>query len=393
MSDFKLSRNRVADHIQCIPKSGIREFFDIVSTMKDVISLSIGEPDFVTPWHIREQAVFGMEKGHTSYTSNLGKLSLRKALCRYVEEEFGVSYHPEKECLVTVGVSEALDLVFRAILNPGDEVIYHDPSYVSYPAEIAFAHGIPVSVRTEEKDGFRFDPERIRQAITPKTKAILLNFPCNPTGAVLDLETLAAIAAIVIENDLLLITDEIYAELTYIDRLPTIASLPGMKERTLFLHGFSKAFAMTGFRLGYVCGPHDIIDAMMKIHQYAILCASITAQEAAEEALKNGRPSMEKMREEYRQRRNVIVKRFNEIGLPCRMPDGTFYVFPSIEGTGMSARDFSIKLLEEQRVAAVPGTAFGPGGAGHIRCAYSTSMAQIQEALTRIEIFMKKIKM
>lgn len=392
MNDSKSSRNRVASHIAEIPKSGIREFFDIVTTVKDVISLSIGEPDFVTPWHIREQAVFGLEKGHTSYTSNLGKLSLRKAICAYVEKEFGVSYQPESECLVTVGVSEALDLAFRAILNPGDEVIYHQPCYVSYPAEIAMAHGIPVSITTTEANGFRIDPADLRAAITPKTRAVLLNFPCNPTGAALDLPAIQALADIIIEHDLLVITDEIYSELTYGERPPSIAALPGMKDRTLFLHGFSKAFAMTGLRLGYACGPHDIIDAMMKIHQYGILCAPTLAQEAAEEALKNGRPAMEKMRDEYLRRRNLIVHRLNDIGLPCRMPEGAFYAFPSVAGTGLSARDFAIRLLQDQKVAAVPGTAFGTGGAGHIRCAFSTSIEQIKEAMDRLDTFVKSLK-
>lgn len=391
MSDSPLSRKpRVAAHLEPIRKSGIREFFEIVSTMKDVISLGIGEPDFVTPWHIREHAVFGMEKGHTSYTSNLGKLSLRKAICRYVAENFGVEYNPDNECLVTVGVSEALDLAFRAIINPGDEVIYHEPSYVSYPAEIAFAHGVPVPIPTTVSEGFKLDPAKIRAAVTPKTRAILLNYPCNPTGAILDLETLKAIAKIATEHDLFVLTDEIYAELTYVERPPSIASLPGMKDRTIFLHGFSKAFAMTGFRLGYACGPADVIDAMMKIHQYAILCASITAQEAAEEALKNGKTAMEKMRMEYMQRRNVIVRRLNDAGLDCRMPEGTFYAFPSIRSTGIDAREFAIRLLQEEKVAAVPGTAFGEYGAGHLRCAYSTSMEQIKIAMDRLDNFMKR---
>ncbi len=392
MSDSPLPHKFIAKHTLGIPKSGIREFFDIVTTMKDVVSLGIGEPDFVTPWIIREQAVYGIEKGHTSYTSNLGRIQLRRLICEYLASDFGVSYHPEKECLVTVGVSEALDLAFRAILDPGDEVIYHEPCYVSYAAEIALAHGVPVPVQTTAEHNFVPQVADIERAITPRTKAILLNFPCNPTGAVLTQSDIDAIAKLAIKHDLLVLTDEIYAELTYIKRPPTIASLPGMKERTIFLHGFSKAFAMTGFRLGYACGPVEIIDAMMKIHQYSILCAPTAAQEAAEEALRRGKPEMERMRDEYMQRRNFICSRLNKMGLTCRVPDGTFYVYPSIVDTGKTSRDFAVELLKEQHVAVVPGGAFGASGEGHIRCAYSTSMAQLLVAMDRMEEFMKKIK-
>lgn len=392
MSDSVSPRNFVAKHTAAIPKSGIREFFDIVTTMKDVVSLGIGEPDFVTPWIIREQAVYGIEKGHTSYTSNLGRIQLRRLICKYLAENYGVSYVPETECLVTVGVSEALDLVFRAILDPGDEVIYHEPSYVSYPAEIALAHGVPVPVKTTFENEFMPVVADIERAITPKTKAILLNFPCNPTGAVLSEEAKRAIAQLVCKHDLLVITDEIYSELTYIERHQSIAALPGMKERTIFLHGFSKAFAMTGFRLGYACGPLAIIDAMMKVHQYAILCAPTAAQEAGEEALRRGCSEMERMRNEYLQRRNFICRKLNAMGMTCLEPKGTFYVFPSIQKFGLSSHEFAVRLLKEQHVAVVPGSAFGPAGEGYVRCAYSTSMEQLMLAMDRIEAFIKNIQ-
>ncbi len=390
MNDSKSVRNRIADHIKDIPKSGIRDFFELVSTMKNVISLGIGEPDFVTPWIIREAAIYSIEKGKTSYTSNLGLLSLRKAICKYLESDYGVEYNPANECIVTVGVSEALDLILRAVINPGDEVIYHEPCYVSYRAEIMMARGVPVVIETQEKDNFSLDPDELEKKITDKTKLLILNFPCNPTGATLSLEQMKRIAEIAVKRDILVITDEIYSELTYENRLPSIASLPGMRERTIFLHGFSKAFAMTGFRIGYGCGPADLIDAMMKIHQYSMLCAPITAQVAAEEALANGRKDMLAMRAEYMQRRNVIVKRFNEMGLPCYKPRGSFYVFPRISDTGMTSMEFAKKLLQEKNVAAVPGTAFGACGEGFLRCSYASSMENIIEAMNRIKDFIKK---
>jgi aminotransferase len=389
MNDLKSPRSRVAKNIASLPKSGIRDFFELVSSMDNVISLGIGEPDFVTPWHICESAIFSIEKGHTSYTSNLGLLSLRQAICDYVVPEFGIRYRPEDECIVTVGVSEALDLVFRAILEPGEEVIYHEPCYVSYAPEIKMAYGVPVTVETYEKNSFALDPEDLRKAITPKTKAILLNFPCNPTGATLDQQQKEEIAKIAIEHDLIVITDEIYSELTYEDATPSIASLPGMKDRTILLHGFSKAYAMTGFRIGYACGPADLIDAMMKIHQYSMLCAPILAQEAAEEALRNGRSEMEKMKLQYRDRRNVIVSKLNELGLPCLKPKGSFYVFPKISGTGMTSFEFAAELLKEHKVAVVPGTAFGECGEGFVRCAYAASMDNIVKAMELIDQFVK----
>ena len=390
MKDCSFPRKKyVADHIEVLPKSGIRAFFDLVSTMKNVISLGVGEPDFSTPWTMREAAIYSLERGRTSYTSNLGTPELRQAICQYVSNHYQVSYNWQNECLVTIGVSEALDIVMRAIINPGDEVIYTEPCFVSYPAEIAMAHGIPVAVPTYEKDAFALDPEKLRSCITPKSKALLLNFPCNPTGAVLPAKEMEEIARIAIENDLIVITDEIYSELLYEGEHRSIAALPGMRERTVFLHGFSKAFAMTGWRVGYACGPAEIIDAMMKIHQYSIMCASVMSQEAALEALKNGEKEMENMRESYRERRNLIVDGFNRMGLPCLMPKGAFYVFPNITSTGMTSEEFARKLLEKEKVAVVPGNAFGSSGEGFIRCSYATSIKQIQVALERIGHFLK----
>ena len=385
-------RPLVAPHIAALPKSGIRDFFDLVNTMKDVISLGIGEPDFVTPWNIRENALYSIERGHTHYTSNLGMLPLRKEICNYLSSDFNVHYDPASECIVTVGVSEALDLVIRAITSPGDEIVYHEPCYVSYSAEVKMAHGVPVSVETREENDFALDPADLEKAITPKTRAILLNFPCNPTGATLTAEQTKRIAEIAVRHDLIVLADHIYSELTYDGPMtPSIASLPGMKERTVFLHGFSKAFAMTGFRIGYACGPAELIDAMMKIHQYSMLCAPITAQEAALEALRSGRPDMEAMRMEYRDRRNVIVEGFNSMGLHCFKPEGAFYVFPNITSTGLSSMDFAKRLLVSKNVAVVPGSAFGSCGEGFIRCSYATSMEGIKEALARIAEFVREL--
>ena len=389
----ELKKPRLAEHIAGLPKSGIRDFFELVNKMDDVISLGVGEPDFVTPWTIRENAIYSLDSGRTSYTSNLGLLSLRKEICKYVADNYKVKYKPENECIVTVGVSEALDLAIRAITNPGDEIIYHEPCYVSYAPEIKMAFGVPVAVNTYEKNGFALDPADLERAITPKTKAILLNFPCNPTGATIDMDQMKAIAKLAVEHDLIVLSDLIYSELVYDSEiLPAISSLPGMKDRTIFLHGFSKAFAMTGFRIGYACGPADIIDTMMKIHQYSMLCAPITAQEAAEEALKNSICDKETMRREYRSRRNVIVKRFNEAGLPCFMPEGAFYVFPNITSTGLSSMEFATRLIQEKKVAVVPGTAFGACGEGYIRACYATSMEGIREATSRIKDFVKELK-
>ncbi len=385
-------RSFVADHISVLPKSGIREFFDLVSTMKGVVSLGVGEPDFVTPWNIRESGIYSLEKGHTAYTSNLGLLPLRKAICDYVRSDYHVSYRPEDECLVTIGVSEALDIVMRAMINPGDEVLYTEPCFVSYPAEIRMAHGVPVAVETYEEDAFALNPARLREKLSPKSKILLLNFPCNPTGATLDPATMQEIADIAVEHDLLVVTDEIYSELLYEGVHTSIASLPGMRERTIFLHGFSKAFAMTGWRVGYACGPAELIDPMMKIHQYSIMCASTMSQEAALDALRHGKLAMQEMREAYCERRNVIVNGFNRMGLRCLMPKGAFYAFPNITSTGMDSVTFAKTLLAEEKVAVVPGPAFGPCGEGFVRCSYAAGMDRIQLALERIGAFVERHK-
>lgn len=386
-----MSRSRIADHVRTIPRSGIRDFFEIVQSMKEVISLGIGEPDFVTPWHIRESAIYSLEKGRTGYTSNLGAPRLRRAIAAYVESHFSVGYNPHDEIIVTVGVSEAIDLALRALLNPGDEVLYHEPCYVSYSPSILLAGGVPVAVATRAEDEFTLRAADLEKSITPKTRVLMLNFPTNPTGAVMPQEELKKIAALVVKHDLVVLSDEIYSELTY-DEVPhhSIAALPGMKERTVFLHGFSKAFAMTGWRIGYACGPADIIEAMMKIHQYSILCAPVMAQEAALEALERGQRSMERMREEYRLRRNLIVTSLNEAGIPCHLPKGAFYVFPDIRGTGMTSKEFALKLLEDKKVAVVPGTAFGPSGEGYVRCSYATALDQIKVAMERIADFVRR---
>ena len=393
MSDSKSCRDFVAPHISVLPKSGIRYFFDLVNTMSGVISLGIGEPDFVSPWSVCEGAMYSLERGRTSYTSNLGLLSLRRAICDYLDDAFGVRYSPEKECLVTVGVSEAFDLAIRAITSPGDEIIYHEPCYVSYGPEIRMSHGVPVPVSTLEKNLFALDPADLEKAVTPRTRAIILNFPCNPTGAVLTPEQMRDIAKIAVKHDLAVIADHIYSELHYDDEpMRTIAALPGMRERTIFLHGFSKAFAMTGFRIGYACGPNSIVDAMMKIHQYTMLCAPITAQYAAEEALKSARPDMLRMVADYKGRRNVIVSRLNEMGLTCFNPHGAFYVFPNITSSGLNSQDFAVKLLQSKRVAVVPGNAFGACGEGYVRCSYATSLEEIRTAMDRIGEFLDELK-
>ena len=379
------SQHFVADHVKGLPRSGIRDFFAIVAQMPQAISLGIGEPDFVTPWHIRESAIFALEKGVTSYTDNLGLLRLRREICTYVENNFGLSYHPEREVLVAVGVSEALDIALRAVLNPGDKVLYHEPCYVSYSPSILLAHAEPIAVATSAKDAFGIDPEAVAKAWEPGCKVLMLNFPTNPTGGVTERTKLEQLARFAVEKDLLVISDEIYSELTFEGEHTSIASLPGMQERTIFLHGFSKAFAMTGFRIGYACGPQALIEAMMKVHQYSMLCAPILSQEAAIEALKNGTPAVEKMKDAYHRRRDLIVRRFNEIGLDCHLPKGSFYAFPNIESTGKSSIDFCKGLLEAEEVAVVPGTAFGESGAGFVRASFSTSYERILEATDRIE--------
>ncbi len=383
---------KIARNVASIPRSGIRDFFELVQGRDDVISLGVGEPDFVTPWHIREAAIYSLEKGQTTYTSNLGLLSLRKSIARYVEGFFGISYEPAGEILVTVGVSEAIDVALRALLNPGDEVIYHEPCYVSYSPSIVLAHGVAVSVVTTKEDGFSLKPEALAKVITPKSRVLMLNFPTNPTGACASREDLEGIAKLAIEHDLIVVTDEIYSELRYDDEPPvSIASLPGMRERTILLHGFSKAFAMTGFRLGYACAPQPIIEAMMKIHQYSMLCAPIMSQNAAIEALENGAPAMLEMRAAYHQRRDFLVRRLNEIGLDCHSPGGAFYVFPDIRSTGLSSKDFAMKLLEQENVACVPGGAFGESGEGFLRCCYATAFEDIRTATDRMERFVGRL--
>ncbi|MEM1058647.1 MAG: aminotransferase class I/II-fold pyridoxal phosphate-dependent enzyme [Verrucomicrobiota bacterium] len=387
----------IARHVEGIPRSGIRDFFEIVQSMSDVISLGIGEPDFVTPWTIREAAIYGLEKGRTGYTSNLGLPKLRKAIAGYVEDNYGVTYDHATEIMVTVGVSQALDTAIRAVTNPGDEVLYHEPCYVSYAPGVALAHGVPVALPTRLEDEFKLRPEVLEAALTPRSKALILNYPTNPTGGVMTRAELEPIAELCRRHNLVVLTDEIYSELTYTGdggakHHASIAALPGMRERTIFLHGFSKAYAMTGFRIGYAAAPAALTEAMMRIHQYSMLCASITGQEAAYEALENGQEEMARMREKYRQRRNLIVSSFNQMGLPCFEPRGAFYVFPDIRPSGLHSREFAVRLLEEEKVAVVPGDAFGPSGEGCVRCSYATSYEQIQIAMERIARFLDRTR-
>ncbi len=386
----KTRRAFVADHVQGIPRSGIRDFFDIVQSMDDVVSLGIGEPGFVTPWRIREAAIYAMEHGRTGYTSNHGLPKLRRAISRYVTRHFEVEYDPTNEILVTVGVSEALDIALRAVINPGDEILYHEPCYVSYSPSITLAHGRAVRIPTRAEHNFRLLADDVTAAITPRTKAIVLNFPTNPTGATMSAEDLAAIARVCCDHDLLVITDEIYSELTFTGRHQSIAALPGMRERTIFLHGFSKAFAMTGFRIGYACAPPELTEAMVRVHQYSMLCASIISQEAAIEALENGADDMAAMREQYRLRRNFIIKSFNDLGLAAHLPNGSFYAFPSVAGTGLGSREFCVQLLEQERVAVVPGNAFGPSGEGHVRASFCATMGNLERAIDGIDRFLKR---
>ncbi len=392
-NDSKLRlEDRVARHLLDIPRSGIRDFFDIVSTMKDIISLGIGEPDFDTPWHIREASIYRLELGETHYTSNLGLLKLRRAITDYVREHFGIDYDPHQETLISVGVSEAMDLAVRAVLNPGDEVLYHEPCYVSYKPLIVMAHGKPVPISTGPEDQFRLTRAKLEQHVTDRTRLLILNYPNNPTGAALPCDYVQEIANFVVEHDLLVICDEIYAELSYEDEHTSIASLPSMRERTIFLHGFSKAWAMTGFRIGYACAPHVLTEAMMKIHQYTMLCAPVLSQEAAYEALINPESDVEDMRAEYQRRRNFIYNSFREMELSCAKPAGAFYIFPYIGDLGLSSRDFALTLLDEQKVAAVPGSAFGPCGEGFLRCSYATSMEELKEAMRRMACFVGKLR-
>ena len=391
MNDSKSLHSRIAKTVRDIPRSGIRDFFDIVSSREDVISLGIGEPDFVTPWHIRDAATRALDRGVTSYTSNMGLLSLRRGISNYVEKKTGMAYNPEDEVLVTVGVSEGLDLAVRALVEPGDEVLYHEPSYVSYNPIITFAYGKPVAVETKKENGFRLTRAELEEKVSPKTKILLLNYPNNPTGAALLKEDVEDIAAFAIEHDLIVLTDEIYDELTYDREHFSMISVPGLRERTIYLHGFSKAWAMTGFRMGFTCAPPELTEAMMKIHQYTMLCAPVLSQEASIEALRHADKDIAYMKAEYKKRRNFIRTSLEEMGIPCIQPDGAFYAFADIGKFGMTSQEFALKLLDEQNVACVPGTAFGACGEGFIRCSYATSFDEIKEAMVRIARFIEKL--
>ncbi len=385
--------NKIAAHIRDLPRSGIRDFFELVIGRTDVISLGVGEPDKPTPWPIREAAIRSIEKGQTSYTSNLGLESLRIAIAGYVRDFFHVDYDPKSEILVTVGVSEALDLALRALINPGDEVIYHEPCYVSYNPSIQMAFGKPVPVNASPAHDFALLADDVAKAITPRTKILMLNFPTNPTGAVQPVSELEKIAKLAVQHDLIVITDEIYSELLYDDRVHTsIATFPGMRERTVLLHGFSKAFAMTGWRMGYACAPSPLREAMMKIHQYCMLCAPIMSQMAALEALNLGRSAYEDMRVSYQSRRDKIVGRLNAMGLPTFNPGGAFYVFPDIRSTGLSSKEFAVQLLQKKSVAVVPGPPFGAIGEGFVRCCYATAPELIDKAMDAMEAFVQEVR-
>lgn len=385
-------RNPLSDKIVNIPPSGIRKFFDIVSEMKDAISLGVGEPDFDTPWHIREEGIYSLEKGRTFYTSNAGLKPLKVEICEYLKRRCDVTYDPDREVLVSVGGSEAIDLAMRAMLNEGDEVLIPQPSYVSYMPCVTLADGVPVIIQLEEKDRFRLTPEKLLEKITDKTKILVLPFPNNPTGAIMEREDLEKIAEIVLEKDLFVVTDEIYSELTY-GSAPhvTIASFPGMKDRTVLINGFSKAYAMTGWRLGYAAAPAVILEQMLKIHQYAIMCAPTTSQYAAVSALKNGDQDVAMMRESYNQRRRFLLHAFEEMGIECFEPLGAFYTFPNIKRFGMTSEEFATRLLEQEKVAVVPGTAFGDCGEGFVRISYAYSLKNLKEALGRIERFVNRL--
>jgi len=390
----------VARHVAALPPSGIREFFELVRAAgsgpdehgRRLISLAIGEPDFDAPWHVRESAIWSLERGRTGYSPNLGLPALRAAIADHVAEETGVRYDPAGEVLVTVGVSQGLDLALRSLVEPGDEVLLHEPCYVSYAPSVLLAHGRPVAVRTSPTRGFALDPDDVARACSPRTRVLLLNFPCNPTGAVLDDRTADALARLACERNLAVVADEIYAELAYDGPARSILSRPGLRERTVLLRGFSKSFAMTGFRVGYACAPRPLIDALNRIHQYTMLCAPAPAQEAALEALRHGRAGRLAMRDQYRLRRNFLARSLAELGLPCVRPAGAFYAFPSIAGTGLSSREFAARFLREQRVAVVPGDAFGPSGEGHVRCAFAVSLPLLEEAMDRLRLFLTGLR-
>lgn len=386
-------RNPLSQRIVEIEPSGIRKFFDIVNEMDDAISLGVGEPDFDTPWHIRDEGIYSLEQGRTFYTSNAGLKELKQEISKYIYRKCDVSYDYDKEIMVTVGGSEAIDIAMRAMLDPGDEVLIPQPSYVSYEPCAILANGVPVIIELKEENEFRLTKEELEAAITPKTKLLVLPFPNNPTGAVMEKKDLEAIREVIIEHDLFVISDEIYSELTYLDEKHiTIASLPGMKERTVLINGFSKAYAMTGWRLGYACAPANILSQMLKIHQFAIMCAPTTSQYAAVSALRNGDEDVERMREEYNGRRRYLVHRFKEMGLQCFEPYGAFYIFPSIKEFGMTSEEFANRFLQEEKVAVVPGTAFGACGEGFLRISYAYSLENLKEALGRLEHFIKRLR-
>ncbi len=386
-------RNPLSDKVVEIKPSGIRKFFDIVAEMKDAISLGVGEPDFDTPWHIRDEGIYSLEKGRTFYTSNSGLKELREEICKYLERRSSVSYKPLEEVLITVGGSEGIDVCMRAMLNPGDEVIIPQPSYVSYEPCCILAGGKPVIINLKGEDEFRLTKDELINAITDKTKLLVLPFPNNPTGAILERKDLEEIAKVCIEKDIYVISDEIYSELTYKGDHVSIASLPGMKERTILINGFSKAYAMTGWRLGYACGPKDIIRQMTKIHQFCIMCAPTTSQYAAIEALKNGDEDVAKMRESYNQRRRFLLNAFKEMGLECFEPYGAFYVFPCIREFNMTSDEFATRFLEEEKVAAVPGTAFGNSGEGYLRISYAYSLERLELAMGRLKNFVERLRL
>lgn len=385
-------RNPLSDKIVTIKPSGIRKFFDIVSEMDDAISLGVGEPDFDTPWHIRDEGIYSLEKGRTFYTSNAGLKELKIEICNYLKRRFDLEYDYKKEVLVTVGGSEAIDIALRAMVNPGDEVLIPQPSYVSYEPCAVLADATPVTIDLKAENEFRLTAQQLRDAVTDKTKVLILPFPNNPTGAIMERSDLEAIAELIIEKDLFVISDEIYAELTYKEKHVSIAQIPGMQERTILINGFSKAYAMTGWRLGYACGPAVILEQMLKIHQFAIMCAPTTSQYAAVEAMKNGDNDVAEMREQYNQRRRYLLHAFKEMGLPCFEPYGAFYVFPCIQEFGMSSDEFATRFLEEEKVAVVPGTAFGDSGEGFIRISYAYSLENLKIAIGRLAAFVERLK-
>ncbi len=382
------TRKFISDRVNAVPPSGIRKFFDMVIGMDDVISLGVGEPDFVTPWHIREACIYSLEKGFTSYTSNAGLLELREAVSDSFHRDYGVNYDPDTQVLVTTGVSEAADLALRAVVNPGDEVIVHEPSYVSYKPSIVFSGGTPITVSTTRENEFRLTGAQLEDAVTPKTKAIILSYPNNPTGAVMGKKDLEEVADVAVEHDLLVISDEVYDKLTYNGKHTCFSSLNGMDERTILLNGLSKSHAMTGMRVGYAMGPPDIISAMLLIHQYTMLCAPINSQMGAIEALNKGDSEMQAMVREYNRRRRLFVTGLNELGLDCFEPRGAFYAFPSVQSTGMTSSQFAEGLLNQQKVAVVPGDVFGESGAGFLRCSYASSLDELKTALERMEMFL-----